>query len=350
MTVQEAVPFTRFTLPPGSDATAPAERRGVPRDGVRLLVAQPGVVKHRRFHDLPDLLEPGDLVVVNTSATLPAAIDGRRADGRRTLVHVSTELDDGAWVIEVRRGDGNGPDMTVQNGETLRLPGNVELRLTAAYPDPTAPMSRLWRADVAPPSPLPEYLRRHGRPIRYGYLRKRFPLADYQTVFATDPGSAEMASAGRPFTPPLVVRLVTRGIVIAPVVLHTGVSSPELAEPPAPERFQVPAATASLVNTTRAAGRRVVAVGTTVTRALETVAGSDGTVRAASGWTDLVLGPHRPARAVSGLVTGLHAPDASHLLLLEAVAGPDLVDAAYRAAVEHGYLWHEFGDATLFLP
>ncbi len=345
-----AAPVTRFSLPPGSEATAPPERRGVPRDGVRLLVARPALVEHRRFHDLPDLLEPGDLMVVNTSATLPAAIGGRHPDGRRALVHVSTALGQGDWVVEIRRRDGNGPDLTVREGETFRLPGGVGLRMTARYPDRTAPVSRLWRAVVTPPSPLPAYLGRYGRPIRYGYVRKRFPLADYQTVFATEPGSAEMASAGRPFTAPLVIRLIARGIVVAPVVLHAGVSSPELSEPPTPERFQVPASTARLVNATRALGSRVIAVGTTVARALETVAASDGTVHPASGWTDLVLGPDRPARAVTGLVTGLHAPEASHLLLLEAVAGPHLVDAAYRAAAEHGYLWHEFGDVTLFLP
>lgn len=350
MTVEQAAPITRYSLPPGSEATAPPERRGVPRDGVRLLVARPGVVEHRRFHDLPDLLESGDLVVVNTSATLPAAVDGQRADGRHAVLHVSTALDQDDWVVELRRPEGNGPDLTVHEGETVRLPGGVQLRLTSAYPDWTARISRLWRAEVRPPSPLRDYLGRYGRPIRYGYVRKRFPLADYQTVFATDPGSAEMASAGRPFTAAMVVRLITRGIVVAPVVLHAGVSSPELHEPATPERFHVPAATARLVNATRSGCGRVVAVGTTVTRALETVAAPDGTVHSATGWTDLVLGPDRPARVVTGLVTGLHAPQTSHLLLLEAVAGHRLVDAAYQAAVDNGYLWHEFGDATLFLP
>jgi S-adenosylmethionine:tRNA ribosyltransferase-isomerase len=350
VTLQETVPVTRFSLPPGSDATAPPERRGVPRDGVRLLVARPGVIEHRRFHDLPDLLDPGDLVVVNTSATLPAAVDARRPDGRRVPVHISTVLDDSGWVVEVRRPDANGPDLTLEEGAALRLAGQVELRLTSAYPDPTAKMSRLWRADVTPPLSLATYLGRYGRPIRYGYVHKHFPLDDYQTIFATDPGSAEMPSAGRPFTASLVVRLVTRGVVVAPIVLHAGVSSPELPEPPTPERFQVPLATARLVNGTQSAGNRVVAVGTTVARALESAAATDGTVHRAGGWTDLVLGPGRPARAVTGLITGLHAPEASHLLLLEAVAGPRLVDTAYRAAVEQGYLWHEFGDATLFLP
>ena len=190
----------------------------------------------------------------------------------------------------------------------------------------------------------------HGQPIRYGYVHGSFPLAAYQNVYATEPGSAEMASAGRPLTERLIVALVARGIPVLPVVLHTGVSSPELHEPPYPERYAVPEVTARLVTTTRRAGGRVVAVGTTVTRALETATDDDGVVRPRSGWTDLVLGPDRPARTVTGLLTGLHAPEASHLQLLEAVAGRALVDEAYRAAVAEHYLWHEFGDAMLFLP
>ena len=163
-------------------------------------------------------------------------------------------------------------------------------------------------------------------------------------------GSAEMASAGRPFTDRVLVRLMARGVAVLPLVLHTGVSSPELHEPPAPERFAVPAATARIVTDARAHGGRVVAVGTTVTRALESATGEDGVTRPASGWTDLVLGPDQPARVVNGLLTGLHAPQASHLQLLAAVAGVDLVDQAYRSAVAAHLLWHEFGDSMLFLP
>ncbi len=343
-------PATSFTLPPGSEAHEPPERRGVPRDDVRLLVARPGHVGHRRFHELPDLLEPGDLVVLNTSATLPAALDGRRADGRPAVVHVSTQLGDGEWVVEIRRLDGAGPELDVTRGEKLAVPGDVRLRLAAPYPDATAGATRLWRVTVTPPVSTVAYLSRHGRPIGYGHLTAPYPLADHQTVYATQPGSAEMASAGRPFTARLLVRLMARGVTVAPVVLHAAVSSPELREPPLPERFEVPLATARLVGSARAAGQRVVAVGTTVARALETAADPHGIVRAASGWTNLVLGPDRPARAVTGLVTGLHAPEASHLLLLEAVAGAQLVGAAYDAAVERRYLWHEFGDSTLFLP
>jgi S-adenosylmethionine:tRNA ribosyltransferase-isomerase len=333
----------------GREATAPAERRGLPRDGVRLMAVRPGGTRDAVFRDLPHLLDPGDLVVVNTSATLPARLDVRRADGTTAPLHVSTSLDDGDWVVELRRPDNDGPDRGVEPGTVLDLPGGVRLRLLEGFPDPARP-TRLWRARPEPGVPAIEHLRRYGQPIRYGYLDAAVPLTDAQNVYATEAGSAENASAGRPFTDRLLVRLLARGMPVVPVVLHAGVSSPELHEPPAPERFRVPEVTARLVESTRRAGSRVVAVGTTVTRALETATGDDGVTRPASGWTDLVLGPDRPARAVTGLLTGLHAPDASHLLLLEAVAGRAMVSDAYAQAVTGGYLWHEFGDTMLFLP
>ena len=337
-----------FAVPRDAHATAPPEATGLARDEVRLMAVCPGGIRHARFRDLPELLEPGDLVVVNTSGTLPARLQAVRADGRTTPVHVSTALDDGSWVVEVRRPDDTGPDRGVEPGTVVDLPGGVRLTLLAGHPGGRP--SRLWRARTEPATALDSYLLRHGEPIRYGYLARAFPLADYQTVYATEPGSAEMPSAGRPFTERIVTRLAARGIPVVPLVLHTGVSSPEAHEPPYPERFRVPEVTARLVTSTRHAGRRVVAVGTTVTRALETATGEDGTTRPAGGWTDLVLGPDRPARAVTGLITGLHEPGASHLRLLEAVAGLELVDAAYREAVAERYLWHEFGDSMLFLP
>ncbi|RBY78330.1 S-adenosylmethionine:tRNA ribosyltransferase-isomerase [Geodermatophilus sp. TF02-6] len=333
----------------GAEAPAPPERRGLARDGVRLMVVRPGDVRDAVFRDLPDVLDPGDLVVVNTSATLPARLDVRRADGVLTPLHVSTTLDDSDWVVEVRRPGNDGPDRGVEPGTALELPGGVRLRLVEGFPDPARP-SRLWRARTEPDVSAVEHLARHGQPIRYGYLDGAVPLADAQNVYATEPGSAENPSAGRPFTDRLLVRLMARGVPVVPLVLHAGVSSPELHEPPAPERFRVPEVTARLVNGTRAAGRRVVAVGTTVTRALETATGEDGVTRPAEGWTDLVLDPDRPVWAVTGLLTGLHAPDASHLLLLQAVAGRALVADAYARAVAGGYLWHEYGDTMLFLP
>jgi S-adenosylmethionine:tRNA ribosyltransferase-isomerase len=340
---------TTFALPADADATAPPELRGLQRDEVRLMVVNPGATRSLRFRDLPELLEPGDLVVVNTSATLPGRLPARRADGVTVPLHWSTELDDGDWVVEVRRPDNGGPDLGVEPGTRLALPGGVLITLVAGYPDPSRP-SRLWRARTTPAVPAPAYLSEHGAPITYGYLRGDFGLAAFQTVYATEPGSAEMVSAGRPFTDEVLVALIARGVPVVPLTLHAGVSSPELHEPPSPERFAVPEVTARLVTSTRRAGRRVVAVGTTVTRALETVTDDDGVTSAATGWTDVVLGPDRPARAVTGLITGLHEPQASHLQLLEAVAGPELVATAYERAVAEHYLWHEFGDSMLFLP
>ena len=347
-----------FDLPATREATSPPEARGLARDEVRLLVARaPGDITHTRFTHLADHLEPGDLLVVNDSATLPAAVNGLHGDGddRSLTVHFSGPLpgdgDFPVWVVELRSGPrADGPITDAVAGEHARLPSGARLTLLGSYPDGRRTSDRLWAAHLDHANAdVPSYLSAHGRPITYSYVDRAWPLADYQTVFATKPGSAEMPSAARPFTPAVLRDLVRRGVFVATVTLHTGVSSPEAGEPPIPERYDVPAATADLVNLTRSRGRRVVAVGTTVTRALETVASPDGVVVAGSGVTDLVLGPDRPARVVNGLVTGWHAPGASHLSLLEAVAGSELVSVAYDEAIKQGYLWHEFGDSCMLL-
>ncbi|MBV6698186.1 S-adenosylmethionine:tRNA ribosyltransferase-isomerase, partial [Kitasatospora aureofaciens] len=200
------------------------------------------------------------------------------------------------------------------------------------------------------PAQLLSYLALHGRAIRYGYVDRDWPIEAYQTVFATVPGSSEMPSAARPFTAEVVARLAGRGVLVAPITLHTGVASPEAHEAPYAERFHVPAATARLVGHVRADGGRVIAVGTTVVRALESAADPDGTVHEADGWTELVITPERGVRAVAGLLTGWHEPRASHLHMLAAVAGLPLLAHCYREAVHHHYLWHEFGDVNLLLP
>jgi S-adenosylmethionine:tRNA ribosyltransferase-isomerase len=333
-------------------ADRPAEQRGIHRDGVRMLVATTDGLAHAKFHDLARFLTPGDLLVANTSATLAAAVDGHRADGREVAVHFSTPLDCACWVVELRQGDNaRGRVADAEPAETIKLPGDATLTLLYRYPDPTA--ERLWVSSVTGPGvagAVEEYLARHGRPIRYSYVPDEWPLEAYQTVFSRHPGSAEMASAGRPFTKDLVIEVITAGVLIAPITLHAGVASLEAGELPLPERFTVPEPTAWLVNQTRSAGRRVIAVGTTVTRALESAADPDGTVRPACDWTELVLGSEHPARAVQGLITGWHDPEASHLALLEAVAGSALVKAAYTEAEEAAYLGHEFGDSCLLLP
>jgi S-adenosylmethionine:tRNA ribosyltransferase-isomerase len=264
---------------------------------------------------------------------------------------VAHRLDDGDRVVELRTSpDAARALLDARAGDSVRV-GDARLTLRSPWPDdvassPTGAGNRLWRASVA--GDLDRQLAWNGRPIAYGYLDRPYPLEAYQTVFGTRPGSAEMASAGRPFTHELVTRLVTAGVLVAPVTLHTGVSSQEAGEAPGPEWFEVPPTSARVINTARAHGGRVIAVGTTATRAVESAVRGPYVV-AGRGWTSRVVTPAHPPRVVDGLITGWHDPMASHLLLVEAVAGRRLTQAAYDAAVEEGYLWHEFGDSALLL-
>jgi S-adenosylmethionine:tRNA ribosyltransferase-isomerase len=352
MRILDEHPTTSFRPPDHAFAASPPEQRGSSRDGTRLLVARPEGVAHARFRDLPDQLSAGDLVVVNDSATIAGEVDATSDSRGRVVLHAATPLDDGTWVVELRTApDAARPVLDAEPGERFRT-GSALLTLVEPYPrtgsSPTGQGNRLWQANVD--GDLPGRLLRAGRPIAYGYLDRRYPLAAYQTVFGTRPGSAEMPSAGRPFTNAIVTELVSRGIAVAPITLHTGVSSQEAGEAPQAERFAVTEGTARLVNAVRAGGGRVVAVGTTVTRALESAVADDGRVVAARGWTERVVTPAEPPRVVTGLVTGWHDPQASHLLLVEAVAGAELTQRAYDAAVGGGYLWHEFGDSALLLP
>ncbi|MCP2340343.1 S-adenosylmethionine:tRNA ribosyltransferase-isomerase [Actinomadura rupiterrae] len=332
-----------FVLPAELEAHEPPEARGRTRDGVRLLVGRSasGEVSHHEFRDLPDLLRPGDLLVVNTSATLPAAV---RLD--RLAVHFSTPVPGGGgedrdWLVELRRRSGKGslPYDGGSPGEWIPMPDGATLTLVRRHTE------RLWHARLS--VPVVPYLRRNGVPIRYGYVRRDWPTAAYQTAFAfdRDDGGAEMPSAARPFTPELVTGLVSRGVLVAPLTLHTGVASPEAHEPPYAERYRVPERTWELVRHVREHGGRVVAVGTTVVRALETVA-AGGPL---SGWTEHVVTPERGVAAVDGLLTGLHEPRSSHLMMLTAIAGRPLLSALYAAALDERYLWHEFGDLNLIL-
>ncbi|MFL5931609.1 MAG: S-adenosylmethionine:tRNA ribosyltransferase-isomerase [Gaiellaceae bacterium] len=336
-----------FELPERLEAHEPPEARGLARDEVRMLVASraTGELADAAFRDLPEVLAPGDVVVVNTSATLPASLPAERPDGSAIRLNLSTPVPGTTnhWVVELRCGD--APCRSTEP-ETLALPDGARARLLAPY----LAGRRLWVARLELLEPLSAYLAEHGAPIRYRYVPSRLPLERYQTVFAREPGSAEMPSAARPFTHEIVTALVARGIAIAPLVLHTGVSSLEEGEAPYPERYCVPEATARMVTSARRSRGRVIAVGTTAVRALETVARPDGRVVAGEGWTDLVISPERPPRVVDGLLTGWHEPGASHLHLLDAVAGRALVARSYDAALARGYLWHEFGDVHLITP
>lgn len=352
--VHAATPLPAAGHAPGAGlaATGPPEQRGLRRDEVRLLVASGDGVTHTRFTRIADHLQPGDLVVVNNSATVAGQLDAVSDRRGAVVVHLATPLDDGAWVVELRSAPAaERPVLDAEAGERLRV-ADLTLTLVSGYPhdgsSPTGSGNRLWRAEVD--GDLASRAERSGRPIAYGYLDRRYPLPTYQNVFSTVPGSAEMPSAGRPFTGGVLADLVGRGVATATVTLHTGVSSQEAGEGPQPERFEVPEVTARMVNATRAGGGRVVAVGTTVTRALESAVTPGGRVEAARGWTERLVTPSDPPRVVTGLVTGWHDPEASHLLLVEAVAGAELTERAYAAATSGGYLWHEFGDSALLLP
>ena len=349
-------------LPAHLEAGEPPEARGLRRDDVRLLVSRVdrNSIVHSHFRELPHWLLPGDLLVVNTSGTLNAALSARTTDGHRFELHLSTRLPGNFWVVEVRRPGlvASLPCSDAQAGIVFEMDGGGRIVILAPYPltGSLEARSRLWIAALQLDEPLLPYLERAGRPIRYSYVTTPWPESMYQTVFATEPGSAEMPSAGRPFTPELVTRLVASGIQIAPLLLHTGVASLEDHEPPYEEYFRVPAETAERVNAVRRAGHRVIAVGTTVVRALETVTDARHVTSAGEGWTDLVITEERPLRAVSGMITGFHEPRATHLAIVTqaiAAAGGTAallqLERAYGAAQEAGYLWHEFGDSHLIL-
>ena len=342
-------------LPPELEASEPPEVRGVARDAVRMMVSYRADdhVTHARFRDLPNFLNAGDLLVINTSGTMKAAVQAIREDGTPLELHLSTHLPDGRWTVELylHGGEAKEPFYDATACEMLFLPDSGTVTLQAPYSRQAKNGgTRLWAATLRLPMRLHDYLEQHGFPIRYEHVHQSWPVSYYQTVYATETGSAEMPSAGRAFTPELITQLVARGVQIAPIILHTGVASLEEDEPPYEEFYRVSPETARIVNATRAAGKRIVAVGTTVVRTLETVTDEQGVTHPGEGWTGIVITPQRGIRAVNGMLTGLHEPRSTHLLMLRALAGDAPLCAAYTEAIQHGYLWHEFGDTHLILP
>ena len=355
------VPLLDFILSPELEAAEPPEARGLARDEVRLMVSyrQNNRVVHTRFRNLGDFLQAGDVLVINTSGTMNAALNVTRSDGTPLELHLSTHLPADMWIVELRAftgttnssGKTTSPFYDIQAGETMQLAGGAEVTLHVPYLHGRSDGShRLWLATLDLPVALQDYLAHYGYPIRYNYVKESWPSSYYQTVYATELGSAEMPSAGRAFTPELITHLVAHGVQVAPVLLHTGVASLESHEPPYEEYYRVSSATARLVNTARANRKRIIAVGTTVVRTLETVTDSDGITSAGEGWTRLVITPKRGLQAVTGMLTGLHEPQATHLAMLEALAGLEHLKVTYAEALKERYLWHEFGDLHLILP
>ncbi len=350
-----------FTLPPELEASEPPEARGMERDEVRLMVSYrtDNRVLHTQFSNLGQFLSAGDLLVINTSGTMNAALPATRVDGTQLELHLSTHLPADLWTVEVREVSTKAthPFYEMQAEERLHLPNGATVTLHVPYQpeqrhisDGYAKHIRLWIATLDLPCPYADYLAQYGFPIRYAYVKQQWPGSYYQTVYATEVGSAEMPSAGRAFTPRLITGLIAQGVQIAPLLLHTGVASLEEHELPYEEYYRVPVETARLVNTTRQAGKRVIAIGTTVVRALETVTDSNGTTHPGEGWTREIITPQRGIRAVQGLLTGLHEPQATHLAMLAALASQEHLQMTYAEALRKGYLWHEFGDLHLLLP
>ena len=356
----------QFDLPSELEAGEPPEARGLNRDEVRLMVSYLGNdrVVHSSFTHLPDFLEEGDTLVINTSGTMNAALPAWYSDGTPVTVHLSTHLPADLWVVELRSSPDNEPVLDGKSGEVLTLPAGASVALQTPYlperRNQGGSNNRLWVSTLNLPLSLDEYLERHGSPIRYSYVRESWPSSYYQTVYATEVGSAEMPSAGRAFTPELITRLVAKGVRILPLLLHTGVASLEDDEPPYEEFYRISPETAAAINTARKTGRKIVAVGTTVVRALETVTDRDGVTHPGEGWTDVYITPKRGIRSVNAMLTGLHEPRSTHLSMLEALTGSaspcplsttgrEHLEIAYSEALERGYLWHEFGDLHLIL-
>ncbi len=352
------LPTLEFELPPDLEAGEPPEARGLARDDVRLMVSRLATdeVTHTNFRRIVDYLDAGDVLVINTSGTMNAAVPAKRQDGTELELHLSTKLPADLWSLELRRPYQNRtqPFYEAIPGETLILPDGGKVILHMPHNRCQRHVSnskvRLWLATLQLPADLHDYLDQHGFPIRYGYVREQWPLEYYQTVYATERGSAEMPSAGRAFSTDLITKLVAKGVRIMPILLHTGVASLEEHEPPYEEYFEVPAETAVTINIARKAGKKVIAVGTTAVRALETVTQEDGIVYPGQGWTDVIITPQRGIRAVNGLLTGFHEPRATHLAMLSALAGFEHLAIAYEQALQQKYLWHEFGDLHLILP
>jgi len=338
-----------FAVPKELETHEPPEARGLKRDEVRLMVSHraDNRVVHTQFNDLARFLDPGDLLVINTSGTIPAALDATRADSGSYELHLSTHLREDLWIVEIRAlGEaGTKPFFDLQRGEIFKLPTGGSVTIN----DAAISSRRLWFASVHFPFAVNDYLARYGFPIRYEYVPKRWDISYYQTVYATEPGSAEMPSAGRAFSDELITRLAAKGVQIAPLILHTGVASLEESEPPYAEWYRVSAGTARAVNLAHEARKRVIAVGTTVVRALETVTDVRGIAHEGEGWTSVVVTPERGVRAVNAMITGMHEPRAKHLDMLRALASEAHLQIAYEEAIREKYFWHEFGDLHLIL-
>ncbi|MEO1259356.1 MAG: S-adenosylmethionine:tRNA ribosyltransferase-isomerase [Bacteroidota bacterium] len=344
-----------FKLPEHLKCARPTELRKIRRDEVLLMVSDKnkGKINHDYFKNIGAYLKEGDVLVVNTSGTLPAALDIFLPNKKAGRMHLSTQLDKNKWVVEIRVVKGNKTQRfnKIKIGQEFNLPDGGKVKIIRPFYKNNFLENHLylWEAEFDLKQNIKGFLMKYGKPIRYDQINSNYPLSFYQTIFSDEMGSAEMPSAGRAFTTEVVMDLMIKGVQFAPVVLHTGVSSLERDEKPYPEFFRVPATTASLLNLAKKENRRIVAVGTTAVRAVESAVNEEGRVVSRQGWTDLYITPERGMRVVEGLLTGFHEPEASHLLMLGAVADQRHLQKCYDEAISQGYHWHEFGDLHLIV-
>jgi S-adenosylmethionine:tRNA ribosyltransferase-isomerase len=336
-----------FDLPADRIASEPTDRR----EESRLLVVDrvSDVLDHRHFVDLVELVSPGDVMVVNETRVFPARLRGvRRGGGAAEILLLHADPADPAlWTALVRPGAKLRPGRTVEIGD----------RLSVEIVDTTPDGERLVRlvTDLAPTAAMEEY----GQIPLPPYIRRVATAADrerYQTVYARDPGSVAAPTAGLHFTPELITRLRDRGVAFAPLVLHVGVGTfrPVEVEDPSEHRmhrewYRVPTGSAATINTARAAGGAVWAVGTTSVRTLESVADPEGVVRAGEGWTGIFIRPPYRFRAVDHLITNFHLPRSTLLMLVAAFAGYDRAMRVYDEAIRRDYRFYSYGDAMALL-
>jgi S-adenosylmethionine:tRNA ribosyltransferase-isomerase len=342
----------QFDLPQHLACPKPTEERNLARDEVRLLITEgSGQIEHTTFNHFPLFLQKGDVLVVNTSATIPAALPVSLPGGRQGRLHISTKLHDRRWLVEIREITGNKTKRWHEGAEGMvfQLPSSTSVILKHRFYK-NEQWLHLWVVEFNLHQSMQNYLSVNATPVQYEKLDRQYPLSYYQTFFSFHPGSSEMPSAGRGFTPGLIETLLKKGVALAPVILHTGISSLEENETPYPEYMEVDPVTAALINTAKSQGRRIIAVGTTAIRAIETAVNNEGIVLSYRGNTELFIDESYAMKVIDGLLTGFHEPRASHLNMLQSVAGFEHIDRAYKEAIQAGYYWHQFGDMHLILP
>ena len=331
-----------YDLPPELIAQRPIE----PRDHARLLVVRrtDGSLAHRRFLDLPGLLEAGDLLIVNDSRVIPARLHARKSTGGAVELLLLRRAESGWWLALAR------PSRRLRPGSFLSIEGggrSYGIELGMRRDDGLFEVRLEDEALIAAcgEAPLPPYIHE--------------PLADperYQTVYAREEGSAAAPTAGLHFTPGLMERLASHGVELTYVTLHVGLDTFRPVEADDPREHHIhteyavlPSETAQAIARARERGSRVVAVGTTSVRTLESAAREDGKVEAYRGDTGLMILPGHAFRAVDTMITNFHLPRSTLLMLVSAFAGKELIDAAYAEAVRERYRFYSFGDAMLLL-